>query len=39
VNKFPDFAPYIVQRLKSLSPAMGKIKSAATLCRAGLHLG
>ena len=39
VNKFPDFVRYIVQRLKILSPAMGKIKIAETLCRAGLHLG
>jgi hypothetical protein len=40
VNKFPDFVRYIVQRLKNLSPAMGKVKIAETLCRAGLlHLG
>jgi transposase InsO family protein len=39
VNKFPDFVRYIVQRLKSLSPSMGKVKIAETLCRAGLHLG
>jgi len=39
VNKFPDFAPYIVQRLKTLSPRMGKVKIAETLCRAELHLG
>ncbi len=39
VNKFPDFVRYIVQRLKTLSPAMGKVKIAETLCRAGLHLG
>ena len=39
VNKFPDFVRYIVQRLKTLSPAMGKVKVAETLCRAGLHLG
>ncbi|MGB5728807.1 MAG: tyrosine-type recombinase/integrase [Thiogranum sp.] len=39
VNKFPDFVRYIVQRLKILSPAMGKVKIAETLCRAGLHLG
>ena len=29
----------ILQRLKSLSPSMGKVKVAETLCRAGLHLG
>ena len=39
VNKFPDFVRYIVQRLKTLSPSMGKAKIAETLCRAGLHLG
>jgi transposase InsO family protein len=38
VNKFPDFVRYIVQRLKILSPSMGKVKIAETLCRAGLHL-
>ena len=38
VNKFPDFVRYIVQRLKVLSPSMGKVKLAETLCRAGLHL-
>ena len=27
------------KRLKILSPAMGKVKIAETLCRAGLHLG
>ncbi len=39
VNKFPDFVRYIVQRLKTLSPSMGKVKIAETLCRAGLHPG
>ena len=39
VNKFPDFVRYIVQRLKTLGPSMGKVKIAETLCRAGLHLG
>ena len=39
VNKLPDFVRYIVQRLKTLNPTMGKIKIAETLCRAGLHLG
>lgn len=39
VNKFPDFVRYIVQRLKTLHPSMGKVKIAETLCRAGLHLG
>ncbi len=39
VNKFPDFVRYIVQRLKTLCPTMGKVKIAQTLARAGLHLG
>ena len=38
VNRFPDFVRYIVQRLKALCPAMGKVKIAQTLTRAGLHL-
>jgi hypothetical protein len=39
VNKFPDFVRYVVQRLKTLCPALGKAKIAQTLARAGLHLG
>jgi transposase InsO family protein len=39
VNKFPDFVRYIVRRLKTLCPTMGKVRIANTLCRAGLHLG
>ncbi len=39
VNKFPDFTRYIVERLKTLCPTMGKVKIAQTLARAGLHLG
>ena len=39
VNKFPEFVRYIVQRLKTLCPTMGKVKIAQTLARAGLHLG
>jgi transposase InsO family protein len=39
VNKFPDFVRYVVQRLRTLCPAMGKRKLAETLARAGLHLG
>ena len=38
VNKFPDFVRYVVQRLRILSPTMGKVKIAETLARAGLHL-
>ena len=39
VNKFPGFVRYIVQRLKTLNPSMGKVKIAETLCRAGPPLG
>jgi transposase InsO family protein len=39
VNKFPEFVRAIVQRLKTLCPAMGKVRIAETLARAGLHLG
>ena len=38
VNKFPQFVGYVVQRLKTLCPTMGKKKIAETLSRAGLHL-
>ena len=39
VNKFPEFVHYVVQRLKTLCPSMGKVKIAQKLARAGLHLG
>ncbi len=39
VNRFPDFVGYVVRRLKTLCPSMGKVKLAETLARAGLHLG
>ncbi len=39
VNRYPDFVRYLVQRLKTLCPTMGKVRMADTLCRAGLHLG
>ena len=39
VNKFPDFMRYLVQRLKTLCPSLGKRKIAQILARAGLHLG
>jgi hypothetical protein len=39
VNKFPLFVRRIVARLKALCPAIGKVKIAQTLARAGLHLG
>ena len=39
VNKFPDYVRYIVKRLKTLCPAMGKKGIAQALARAGLHLG
>ena len=39
VNRYPDFVRYLVQRLKSLCPMLGKVKIAQILARAGLHLG
>jgi transposase InsO family protein len=39
VNKFPDFVRYVVQRLQTLCPRLGKVKIAQILARAGLHLG
>lgn len=39
VNRFSDFVRYVVQRLKTLCPTMGKRMLARTLARAGLHLG
>ncbi|HUG92923.1 MAG TPA: DDE-type integrase/transposase/recombinase [Planctomycetaceae bacterium] len=38
VNRFPDFVAHLVQRLKTLCPALGKAKIASILARAGLHL-
>jgi transposase InsO family protein len=37
-NKFPAFVRYVVQRLKTLCPTMGKMKIAQVLARADLHL-
>ena len=39
VNKLPDFVRYLVQRLQTLCPRLGKVKIAQMLARAGLHLG
>jgi transposase InsO family protein len=39
VNKYPEFVGYIVQRLRTLCPMMGRRKIAEVLARAGLHLG
>jgi hypothetical protein len=39
VNKFPELVRYIVQRLQTLCPRLGKVKIAQALARAGLHLG
>jgi putative transposase len=39
VNKFPDLVRAIVQKLKMVSPVLGKVKIAQLLARAGLHLG
>ena len=39
VNRFPEFVGYLVRRLKTLCPAMGRVRIARVLARAGLHLG
>jgi len=39
VNRFPDFVGYLVRRLRVLCPAMGRVRIAQILARAGLHLG
>ncbi len=38
INKLPDYVRYLVQRLKTLCPRMGKLKIAQTLGRAGLSI-
>ena len=38
VNRFPDYVAYVVQRMKTLCPSMGKVKIAETLARAGCIL-
>jgi len=39
VNRFPDFVAYLVRRLKTVCPALGKVRIAQQLARAGLHIG
>ena len=38
VNRYPDFVDHLVQLLKLSFPAMGKVRIAQLLARAGLHL-
>ncbi len=38
LHSLPDFARHAVQRFRTLCPALGKVKIAEILCRAGLHL-
>lgn len=38
VNRFPDFVAHLVDALKRLAPAMGKVRIAQMLARSGLHL-
>jgi len=38
VNRFPEFVDHLVQKLKLSFPAMGKVRIAQLLARAGLHL-
>ncbi len=39
VSKFPDFVAYLVRQLKLMCPALGKVRIAQILARAGLHIG
>jgi transposase InsO family protein len=39
VNKFPDVVAYMVRYLKVTCRALGKVRIAQVLARAGLHLG
>jgi transposase InsO family protein len=38
VNRFPDFVRGLVAQLRAFAPAMGKVRIAQLLARAGLHL-
>ena len=38
VNKYPEYVTYVVQRLKSLCPDLGKKKASEFLARAALHV-
>ena len=38
VSRFPDFVGYLVRRLRTLCPTLGKVKIAQVLARAGLHI-
>jgi len=38
VNRFPDFVAHLVQQLRLMLPAMGKVRVVQLLARAGLHL-
>ena len=39
MNRFPDLIRYAVQRIKLFCPALGKVKIADKLARAGIHIG
>ena len=39
VNRFPDFVRYAIQQIKLFCPALGKVKIADMLARAGIHIG
>jgi transposase InsO family protein len=38
VNRFPDFVAYLVQKLRSLEPTLGRVRIAQLLARIGLRL-
>jgi hypothetical protein len=39
VNRFPEFVSYLVRRLKTLCPMLGRVRIDRILARAGLHFG
>ena len=39
VNRFPEFVRYVVQQIKLFCPALGKVKIADKLARAGIPIG
>lgn len=39
VNRYPDLVRHLVRQLKTLFPALGSVRIAQMLARAGLHLG
>lgn len=38
INRVPDFVRHAVQQIKQFCPSLGKVKTAETLARAGIHI-